>query len=172
MSVRKVLVLAVVFLLVGTVSFGQKRTERISVVVTESENVVGQCEGFEIWDDAVALLSWTDLYNKNGQWVKTNQHYRILGETLYYNSEDPSRSVLGGPGEVEHEQFFAATGVLKADGLSWKIKVPGYGLIWAETGAMVWQCDPYTFANCVLVSNTGHNQFVDEDLAALCNYLK
>jgi len=50
--------------------------------------------------------------------------------------------------------------------------VPGYGLIWAETGQFVLQCDPYTFANCQLVFNAGHNQFWDQDLAALCDFLK
>ena len=172
MRLRTVLSLAVVFILVATVSFGQKRTEKISVVLTESEYFVGQCEGFEVWTDFVALFSWTDLYDKNGQWVKTNQRYRVLGESLYYNSENHDRSILGGPGEIDRAQFWAATGVIKGGGLSWKVKVPGYGLIWAETGTLVWQCDPYTFANCVLVSNTGHNQFLDQDLAALCNYLK
>ena len=96
----------------------------------------------------------------------------VAPRSTYYNSEHPERAVAGGPGEVENSHFDPTTGLVSFHGLSWKVRIPGYGLIFGETGSAVFQCDPSTFQNCELVSNVGHNQFVDSDLAALCDYLK
>jgi hypothetical protein len=73
---------------------------------------------------------------------------------------------------VIHGTHDPAAGVEKVSGLLYKVRVPGYGPIFMETGALVYQCEPWTWENCVLVSNAGHNQFADQDLAALCEYLK
>ena len=175
MKLRAVLAFAVVFALAGTVGFGdsQRRTVKGSFgPFAETGAVVGQCDGFEVWADWVALITWVDVLDKDGQWVRSTQHYKVLGESHYYNSEDPDRVVAGGPGETENMNLDAASGVFYVHGLSWKARVPGYGLIWGETGNFVAQCDPYTFQNCEVASNTGHNQYNDQDLAALCDYLK
>ena len=77
-----------------------------------------------------------------------------------------------GPGELENAHYDAASGIISVHGLSWKVRVPGYGLLWGETGNLVQQCDPHTFENCEVVSNVGHNQYMGQDPAALCDYLK
>jgi hypothetical protein len=73
---------------------------------------------------------------------------------------------------VDDLQFDPATGSFRESGLGWKVRIPGHGVIFAETGTSVYQCDPQTSANCVLVSNVGFNQLADGDVAALCDDLK
>ena len=117
MKLRAVLAFAVVFALAGTVGFGdsQRRTVKGSFgPFAETGFVVGQCDGFEVWSDWVALITWVDVLDKDGQWVRSTQHYKVLGESLYYNSEDPDRVVAGGPGENENANFDAASGVLSS----------------------------------------------------------
>jgi hypothetical protein len=172
MSARKLLSFAVMFLLVATVSFGQKRTEKGSVVISAEGVFVAQCEGFQVLTDYVGLFSWADLFDKNGQWVKENSRFRLIGDSIYYNSKDATKSLPAGPGEAENDHFVAATGVWRFSGIVFKIKLPGHGLIFVETGETVYQCDPYTWTNCVPVKNTGHNLWVDGDVAALCDHLK
>ena len=173
MKLHRLLTFAAAFILLGSVAFGEskRRTEKGSFSNAVTGFVVGQCDGFQILADWVFQLSWVDLYDKSGQFVQEIDHYRVLGQTVYYNSEDPTKAVFGGPGESEQSQYDGATGMIYGHGAIWKIKVPGYGVIFAETGTYILQCDPYTFSNCELVSNTGHNQFWDNDLAAVCDYL-
>ena len=45
-------------------------------------------------------------------------------------------------------------------------------MVFAETGQRVIRCDPVTFQNCEVVRNTGQNQYMDGDVAALCDFLK
>ena len=175
MKLRRVLAFAVVFVLLGSVGFGEskRRTVKGSVgPVAVTGVAVADCGDFQVLADWVALITWTDVLDKDGQWVRSSQHYTVLGESLYYNSEDPDRAVVGGPGENENSNWDAATGVVSFHGLMWKIRVPGHGVLWFETGSLVQQCEPYTFQNCEAVSNTGHNMVHDGDIEALCEYLR
>ena len=172
MRVRTILACTLMFIMVATVGFGQGRTERGTVPYSETGFLVGECDGFQILVDWSGLFTFVDLYDKDGMWVRSVAHERVLGQGVYYNSENPAKSVLGGPGEGVTVRWDPATGRRYGSGMSWKVKVPGYGLIFAESGLHVFQCEPYTFRNCELVSNVGHNQFRDPDLAALCDYLR
>jgi opacity protein-like surface antigen len=160
---------SVVLLLLSSVAFSQdkRRTEKFSFSSSETGFLVGQCGTFDVLSDWTFLLTGTDLYDKSGQLVKEGYHYRVIGASLYYNSENPAKEVFGGPAEHENVRYDPATGVYYGSGPSFKIRIPGYGLIFAETGR--WGFDENTGQ---YVFNSGHNQFVDKDLAALCNYLK
>lgn len=172
MRLHRVLALVAVVMLLATVSFGQKRTEKGSLE-SSGTDLVGQCEGFNVLTDYFFRMIWINHFDKNGELLRTRYQWKIIGESVYYNSEDLNKAVTGGPGEVSNQSFDPATGQIRVTGIVYKVKIPGYGLVFAETGALVWQCDdPYTFTNCVMVSNTGHNQYAEGDVAALCDYLK
>jgi hypothetical protein len=164
---RSVIALAFILLLMSSVAFSQNygRTEKFAIPVTGTGFVVGSCGNFDVLNDFVGLVRGTVVYDKSGAPVQTIQ--RVIGESIYYNSVNPAKAVLGGPGEGELDKFDWAAGTLSISGLSYKIRVPGYGIIFAETGHGVG--DPTTGQ---IVFNVGHNQFADQDLAALCNYLK
>jgi hypothetical protein len=166
---QRSVVVAVILLLMSSVAFSQdnRRTEKFSIPVTVTASLVGQCGNFDVLSDWVALLSGTVLYDKSGVAVQTIQHYRLIGESIYYNSANPAKAVNGGPAEHELDKIDVTTGIVYVSGLSFKIRVPGYGLIFAETGRYIF--DENTGQ---VLFNSGHNQFLDQDLAALCNYLK
>ena len=172
MNRRCVLGVAIAFLIAGSVTFaqGQRRTEKFVIGPEAAAGfVVGHCEDgdFDVLTDFVFLMTGTDRYDKLGQFVTERYQYKVIGESVYYNSTDPEKSVPGGPGEVENHQFNPKTGLYNGAGLSFKVRIPGYGLIFAETGHFV-----YDYSAGENVFNSGHNQFMDQDLAALCKYLK
>jgi len=96
--------------------------------------------------------------------------YRVIGHSTYYNSSDPDKFVLGGPGEVETDHTIYENGVpvmTLSSGTIFKIILPGYGPIFLETGRVI-----YDFETGQYAPNSGHNQWVDQDLAALCSVLE
>jgi hypothetical protein len=161
-----VIALAFILLLMSSVAFGQNngRTEKFAIPVTGTGIFVGSCGNFDVFTDFAALISGTVVYDKSGAIMQTIQHYRLIGESIYYNSANPAKSVLGGPAEHELEKIDATASF---SGPSFRIRVPGYGPIFYETGHGVVDLTTGQF-----LFNSGHNQFVDQDLAALCNYLK
>jgi len=154
-----------------SVSFGAQRMQKSSIIFSATENL-GQCQGFSVMTDYVTKFTALDFFDKDGNWLKGKTQYRILGESVYYNSANPTKAVSGGPGEVANQFWDLTAGEIRVSGLIYKVRIPGYGPIYYETGELVWQCDPGTFSNCSVVSNTGHNQSVEGDVAALCEYLK
>lgn len=172
MNLRKVLPLAVVFILLATVGIAQKRTVKGAVEASGSE-VIGGCQGFDIQTDYNFRFMYVLHFDKNGELVREKYQFKIIGESVYYNSTDLNKAVMGGPGEVVNVTIDPARGLLILRGLSYKVRIPGYGLIFAESGELVWHCDdPFMDTGCVMVKNTGHNQLIEQDIAALCDYLK
>ncbi len=169
MSQRNVLAIALVVLLISSITFSQdnRRTKQFSFPDTITGQLVGQCGNFDVLTDYVILVSGTMVYDKSGALVQTVRRLHTIGESMYYNSTTPEKSVSGGPGEVEVDRFDETEGLLYISGPIFKIRVPGYGLIFAETGHLV-----VDLTTGQVISNSGHNQMVDQDLAALCNYLK
>ena len=169
MKLRRVLLFAVVFVLLGTVGFGEskRRTEKIVVgPIYVVGLVIGDCGSFEVLSDFVALIGGTALYDKSGLLVQEVSHY-LIGESVYYNSTDPTKSVVGGPAESENDRIDWASGFYYGTGPSYKVRVPGHGVIFMETGHWVANMNTGEY-----VFNSGQNQFVDGDVAALCDYLK
>lgn len=173
MKLRRVCSLAAVCLLVGGlgVGYGQSRTERGSDSFPVVGLLIGSCGDFEIWSDFVVTMSWMNRYDRSGQWMQQNLRIRI-GPRVYYNASNPEKVVAGGPSELANERWDPATGIVKGTGPTNKVHVPGYGNIFSENGSYTWQCEPVTFANCQLVRNVGPNQFAEQDLAELCDYLR
>ena len=169
MKQRSVFFVALVLLLVSNIAFSQdsRRTEKFKIPFTDTGFFVGQCGTFDVLTDFAGIYSGTLVYDKSGAVVQTIQHIRVIGESIYYNSTDPTKSVIGGPGEREMDRIVTESGLQYTSGPLFKIRIPGYGLILAETGHFVFDTTTGQF-----LFNSGHNQVVDQDLAALCDYLK
>jgi hypothetical protein len=169
---RCVIGVGIAILIAGSVTFAQTqgRTEHYSIgPIADQGYPVGHCADgdFDVLTDYVFLMTGVVRYDKSGQPVADRYQFKLLGESVYYNSTDPEKSVPGGPGEVENKRLDPKTGYWAGSGLSFKIRIPGYGLIFAETGHFVYDASAGEF-----VFQSGHNQFADQDLAALCDYLK
>ena len=169
---RCVIGVGIAILIAGGVTFaqGQSRIEKYGIGPEGAVGfVVGHCADgdFDVLTDYVVLITGTTRYDKSGQFITDRYQLKVIGESLYYNSKAPEKSVSGGPGEVENHGFDPKTGLYTGAGLSFKVRVPGYGLIFAETGHFV-----FDYSAGKYVFNSGHNQFMDQDLAALCEYLE
>ncbi len=107
MGTQRVLAVAVVFLFLVGLGFGQsqRRTEPFEYTVAETEVLVCNCGGFDVLEDYVVLIRGTLLYDKDGELVKEVHVARLIGQDRFYNSNDPDLFVLGGPGEVETARF-------------------------------------------------------------------
>ena len=172
MKKRVVVAIAVALLVAGSATFAQHqgRTEQFRFTVTDTGLLLGSCGDFDIlWDD-VLLLSGSLRYDKNGVLVKELDHFNILGQTRYYNSEDRDKFVLGGPGEVENDHVVYVDGTAALNlfsGLSFKVVLKGYGAIFLQTGHTV-----YDLQTGEVLFQAGHSAYFDQDLAALCDVLR
>lgn len=167
---RCVLGVAIAILIAGSVTFAQTqgRTEHYSIgPIADTGYPVGHCAGFDVLTDYVFLMTGVVRSDKSGQPVADRYQFKVLGESLYYNSNNVQKSVAGGPGEVENQRLDPKTGFWSGSGVPFKIRIPGYGLIFVETGHFVYDRNAGKF-----LFNSGHNQMIGEDLEALCDYLK
>jgi hypothetical protein len=174
MRVERVLAVAVVFLFLVGLGFSQTqgRVAPYRVSIIDEGLYLGTCsEGFDIlWDD-VAVLRGMVRYDKDGNPVQDVYQFKIIGQTIYYNSTNPDKFVLGGPGEAAEGRIVYSedgTPVLGFEaGLAFKVMLKGYGTIFFNTGLAIY--DPETHE---LLFKAGPAQFWEKDIAAMCNALK
>ncbi len=168
MKAQRVLAVAVMFLFLAGLGFGQTqgRTEHYSFPVSVVGQDLGSCGDFNVLTDYTVIVRGTVVFDKEGQARKEFLKAKVIGQSIYYNSNDPDLFLIGGPGELEIDHFNFEKETAFLSGLMWKIKVPGYGWIYMETGRLVWDINTGE-----ILSNTAHNQFFDEDLEAVCNAL-
>ncbi len=127
---------------------------------------VGSCDGFDILSDWAAVMQITLHYDKDGSLVRQGFQWRVLGQSRYYSSADPTLEIRGGPGEAQAGSFDFVNGTVVYSGNVWKIRLPGYGAFFHETGRTVLDLATFTIQR-----DTGKNQFNDQDFAALCEAL-
>jgi hypothetical protein len=163
---------AVALLFVGTAANAQSpgpRATPFSTPFSDTGAFLASCGDFDILFNDEGLVHGVLVVDQDG--IRTNRIniLDITGTTTYYNSLDPTKSIEGGPGEVQVSHIlFDEAGVrigTNSAGLTFKIVVPGYGPIFMETGE-------YRLRAGVVVFNSGFNQAIEEDVAVLCDYLR
>jgi hypothetical protein len=176
MRLRSLVLVAVSVLLFGSTGFAQDQRRAVqsfdTVSFTES---AGSCApyglDFEVLNDWVGTIHIVLVYDQQGQLRQRTRNLRTT-YSLYYNSNTPANSLLGGPGESITVRMTWEDGQLvsrQTSGGSWRVNLPGQGLIFGETGLATFDpLDPFGPP----VTNTGHNQYRDGDLRALCDALK
>ena len=170
MRARAIVGVFAVVLLISGVGLGQShgRTVKYTIGPISSEGVTyGDCATFKILVDGAFIIKGTTVFDKSGNPVRDISHYKVLGRERLYNSMDPSKELMGGPGEVENQRYDFATGLVYGSGIGFKVVVPGYGPIFVENGHYIYNVNNGTF-----LFNTAHNQFIEKDFEALCDYLK
>jgi hypothetical protein len=169
---------AVAVLLAGTIAFAQgngKVTQYRDQFPVVGE-YVGDCAtdagNFTVLTDYQASMRGTTFADASGHIYREVQSFRIMS-SVYYNASDHDKSLPGGPGENEQNQYaFDGNGLMIEhifSGPAYKIIVPGYGPLFMETGH-----GRFVYENGAWVNkfNSGHNQKIDGDLVALCEFLK
>ncbi len=152
----------------GSGSSGDHRqNERVvyePLLVTEFPIV--DCGEFAVFADFTQVETAIFQYDRTGALVRIID-MRSIAELLFYNSVDRAKSVKGIPGERENVKVDFVKGYVHSTGVPFMITVPGYGVIFAETGHAIWN-----LTTGALVFNSGMNQLANQDAAALCDFLK
>jgi hypothetical protein len=169
MRVQRVLPAASALLFLVSLGFGQTRgrTEHFEVTIPVVGQELGSCGSFDLLTDYIVTYRGVIVFDKEGQSViEVDQLLGFGQHSVYYNSEYPDLSLSGGPGEVETDRWYFEDGTLTSSGLTWKVIVPGYGPVFMESGRVV-----LDFNTGEVILNTGHNQYFEGDLAAICSFL-
>jgi len=174
-----IVAVVVAVMLAGTIGFAQGKgrvtqyRDEFPVVEEFVVDCVTDAGNFTVLTDYQASLSGATFADKDGHIYREVQSYRVMS-SVYYNASDPeNKFLLGGPRESQQSQFaYDEHGLLiehTFSGPTYKLVVPGYGPVFMETGHSRWVFENGTWVNTF---NTGHNQKIDGDIEALCEFLK
>lgn len=164
---RCVLGVALALLVAGGVLLAQGKPTRDLLLYEVRDNVVADCDGFQVLGDYDILYRVTYRTDKAGNLTKEfDRGFLSGGPAVYRNSLDSSKTVTGIPKEHEIDLWDYENGLFTGRGPTYLITVPGYGRIFAETGRYVFDLNTGD-----LLFNSGQNQGFDGS-AALCDYLK
>jgi hypothetical protein len=145
------------------------RTVRIEGSNSATGALVGSCGDFDVLTDWTTVMKGTVRFDKAGQLAQVVVWNSVIGSAVYYNSMDPTKQVLGIPGEKEiiRETFVdGQASKLYIGGTSWSITIPHYGPIFFNTGLIVIDL------NTGELLHSSGPKAGEEDLAALCAYLQ
>ena len=129
--------------------------------------LVGDCGTFQVWTDFHGEGFFIERFNQAGAVTKVNQHINF-SQSIYYNSENPAIFIEGGPGELQNDHFDFTGDVptLAITGLTFKVTLPGNGVIFHEAGRIV-----IDFETGEVLFQAGPHDFGDQEVAALCTAL-
>jgi hypothetical protein len=162
--------------LAGTIGFaqGQGRVEHWEETFTVDGQFMGPCGDFVILSRYSAHAAYTDLYAKDGQLVQTIARVQGMGRSVYFLAESVDNKVplndkvvMGVPHETEVDRWEYLENLIYVKGSIFQATLPHYGRIFSQTGLVV--LDMTTFEP---LFTSGHNQYLEQDVAALCDYLK
>ena len=155
--------LGVMFLAPATTSLAANPTKE-TFLFPDSLFPIGSCNGFDIVNISDLEIIVTTFFNNNGDFVRQKVMFKVRN-SIYFNSEDPSIYLDGGPGEVEIDQFNATTNTLSITGAPFKVTVPGQGVIFLDAGRT------FIDFNTGEVTYSGPSDFEEGNVDALCDAL-
>jgi len=177
----KLRIIVSIVALAGGIAFAQSGNRVLQdryVIGPIRGDLIGNCAdygvgNFEVWNDWEASVHDVILFEKDGVTPKQLvENLKVLWE-FYYNSTNPeAKRLTGGPGENQQLVMTYENGrvvSLRYSGPVFRVNVPGYGQVFAETG--VFKREYYDGA-WHFIMNSGKNQYWDGDIEALCWALK
>ena len=132
---------------------------------------VGDCGTFQVLNDFALQGHFIVHFDKDGNDSRVNQRM-FYGDSTYYNSEFPDVRLNGNPGTGENDHFLDLTSdqsVVVVTGVSFKINIPGHGVIFHEVGRTIFEYIDWQIAE--ILFQAGPSDFSDGNLAALCEAL-
>lgn len=154
---------AAIVLSAASVSLAAKPVKQ-SFFIPDALLFIGECDGFEIINVSDLDITVTSFFDSDGNFVRERAMFKVMN-SVYFNSVDPSLSLEGGPGEVEIGHFNAVENTLALTGASFRVTVPGLGVIYLDAGRT------FIDFNTGEVTNSGPSDFEDGNVDALCDAL-
>ena len=121
---------------------------------------VGDCGTFDVLLDFTIEGFFLLHFDQDSNLVAANQHINFPNDR-YYNSENPGIQLKGNA--VENQHFDLVDNVVAVSGLSFKLTVPGHGVVFHEAGHVV-----IDLSNGDVLFQAGPSDLTGGDLAALC----
>lgn len=120
------------------------------------------CGDFEIWEVFFMDVRVTHFYDRDGNWVRTQEHW--TGDGYVYNKDDPN---LWFPENTVHNMgIYDASGGLTIVGKLVNITIPGEGVVFRTAGRVVYDSEGN------LIFYAGDNDWIEGDKDALCAALR
>jgi hypothetical protein len=169
------IVAVVAIMLAGSVGFTQGQGRPVQdryMVGPFYGDVQADCRDYGVGDFKL-LNDWAGavhdviFFEKDGVTPsRVIENFKITLD-VFYNSKNPTKHVVGGPGENQESRFYYEDGVMvrhEFSGPLFRVNLPRYGPIFIETGYSKLYYDGMWH----LTFNSGHNQYQDRDYEALC----
>lgn len=139
-------------------------------VGTNGHDPVGYCgtapDRFAVWSDYSYSVIQRIHKDKSGAITDVSYGIKVLGQSVYYGEPSTGITLAGGPGELSHYTYDLERGLLYFSGLSFKVVLPGQGVIYMQSGHYVQDLN-----SGLIISQSGHNDYNDGNLEALCRAL-
>lgn len=130
--------------------------EKLTIPVSGAY-IVAECDGFNVIDEYTGLLTITEFYNQDGELERL---------TFQENSQDRIYNSVTGFSVTSkytvNQTFYADTSELYIRGVAYNITVPGYGIVYFDSGLGVYYIDN---GNYIEVKFAGNYR---PDTEALC----
>ena len=129
---------------------------------------VADCDGFQVIATSTINGHFILHFDKDGNLKHVNQHINFR-DSIYFNSANPAMFIMGGPGENVNQRFddidpvTGFAGLLAETGLSFKVTIPGYGVVFHQAGRLV-----LDLVTGEIVFQAGPADFDEGATAALC----
>lgn len=128
---------------------------------------IGSCGDFAVLTDYYFDVNYKLFYDKSGNAIREFAVVNTDGFSKYYNSEDPSRFVEGGPHEVQVQRFAVDGNTGTFTGAAFRINLPGQGVIYLMAGRLV-----VDFDTGEVLFEAGPQYWLEGNLDELCTALR
>jgi hypothetical protein len=125
---------------------------------------LGYCaeQGFEVWEDATWEFRGKAFFDKDGNLVRVQRHWRVDGQV--YNVDHPEL-FLEYKNSVYNEVWDPESGETRYTGLWALITLPGYGSIFIDVGLVLLDED------FNVIFEAGQHQWWNANVDELCEHL-
>jgi len=158
----EILILTIVLTMTSFSATAMPPTKGVFAPIEQEGFFIADCGSFQVLSDFVVVIEFADHYDKQGELIFTN--YRLWsGDVTYYNSTDPSISVIEKQGNREITRWYWQDGWLADLGNFFKITLPGQGVVFHQTGLALLSLDTFE-----IFFSAGPHDYSDENVAAVC----
>src|SRR5215203_1534467 len=123
--------MALMVALAGSASAYPPTTVELDTVT--GDEVLVNCDGFDIRDDFIQRGTQTTFYDRNGEHVRDRFHFRYVDR--FYNSETGKEYTATTANTIDFVDL--QSGQLDAMGLEYQLTIPGVGLVILDAGKLI-----------------------------------
>jgi hypothetical protein len=153
------------FWIASTVNATPPTQDRYSAFI--EGQYMGSCGDFVVLTDYYFDVNYKLFYNNAGSAIRELVVLNNDGFSKYYNPQNPSRFVEGGPHELQVQRFDANGNTGAFMGAGFRVNLPGQGVIFLMAGRLV-----VDFDTGEILFEAGPQDALEGNFDALCTALR